>query len=47
MTEPGFVPTIVVNQNNRAYRVKELKNVDQAQNNAIQEHMFQNLNEEN
>ncbi|MDQ0859553.1 CapA family protein [Bacillus sp. V2I10] len=47
LTEPGFVPTIVVNQNNRAYRVKELKNVDQAQNKAIQEHMFQNLNEEN
>ncbi|TDL83183.1 CapA family protein [Peribacillus frigoritolerans] len=46
LTDPGFVPTIVVSQNNRAYRVKELKNVNQTQNKEIQEHMFQHLNEE-
>ncbi|WP_191561579.1 CapA family protein [Metabacillus idriensis] len=41
LSEPGFIPTIVVNQTN--YRVKELKNVDSERNKAIYEHMFQYL----
>ncbi|MGD6794737.1 CapA family protein [Metabacillus indicus] len=44
LAEPSFVPTIVVNQNNRTYRVKELKTVNSAKNKEIQEHMFQYLN---
>ncbi|MBX4341013.1 hypothetical protein K4G93_23065, partial [Mycobacterium tuberculosis] len=45
LADPSFEPTIVVNQNNRTYRVKELKNVNAAQNKEIQEHMFQYLNQ--
>lgn len=41
LSEPDFIPTIVVNQTN--YRVKELKNVDNERSKAISEHMFQYL----